>query len=128
MVTTDQSLDFVVQEIEVRQGARVIKRISGAQLQAQRGFAADKWTDSQGRQAFEGMFAMGVTGSMHERAWVEFELDLPAGEYTLLFKLGTCYGENNVNDAMRSQCRFGRLENIAARPRQRHSKSRSTRC
>ena len=52
----------VVQEIEVRQGARVIKRISGAQLQAQRGFTADKWTDSQGRQAFRGEFAMGVTG------------------------------------------------------------------
>ena len=32
---------LVVKEIEVRQDARVIKRISGAQLQAQRGFAAD---------------------------------------------------------------------------------------
>ena len=59
--------DFVVKEIEVRQGARVIKQISGSQLQAQRGFAADKWTDSKGGKAFEGMFAMGVTGSMHER-------------------------------------------------------------
>ena len=31
--------------------------------------------------------------AMHDRAWVEFELDLPAGEYTLIFKLGTMLGE-----------------------------------
>ena len=54
MVTNGPSLSFVVQEIEVRQDARVIKRISGAQLPAQRGFAADTWTDSQGRERFGG--------------------------------------------------------------------------
>ena len=53
MVTTTPTLRCV-KEIEVRQGARVIKQISGSQLQAQRGFTADKWTDSQGRQGFRG--------------------------------------------------------------------------
>ena len=61
-MTNGPIADFVVKEIEVRQGSRVIKQISGSQLQAQRGFTADKWTDSQGRQGFEGMFAMDVTG------------------------------------------------------------------
>ena len=54
--------DLVVKEIQVRQGSRVIKQILGSQLQAQRGFAADQWTDSAERSGFAGMSAMDVTG------------------------------------------------------------------
>ena len=53
-------------EIEVRQGARVLKRISGAQLPAQRGFAADTCTDSQGRQRLSGgLYRTGRDWAMH---------------------------------------------------------------
>ena len=108
--------DIVVSEIEVRQDARVLKRISGAQLQAQRGFAADTWTDSQGRQRFRGDVLNGRDWVMHEGAWVEFELDLPAGDYTLLFNFGTMLQANNVNDAMRIAVSLRATDNIASTP------------
>ena len=108
--------DVVVKEVEVRRGNQVLKRISGAQLQAQRGFAADKWTDSQGRTGLRGDVRNGRDWVMHETAWVEFELDLPAGDYTLLFKLGTMLQANNVNDAMRVAVSLRATENIASTP------------
>jgi hypothetical protein len=108
--------DVVVKEVEVRRGNQVLKRISGAQLQAQRGFAADKWTDSQGRTGLRGDVRNGRDWVMHETAWVEFELDLPAGDYTLLFKLGTMLHANNVNDAMRVAVSLRATENIAGTP------------
>ena len=112
---------LVVQEIEVRQNSRVIKRISGAQLPAQRGFTGDKFTDSQGREDFRGRIHDRYW-AMHGRAWVEFELDLPPGEYTLVFKLGTWLGENMAEMRCRSRCRFARPKILQTRPRQRRSK------
>ena len=103
---------LVVQEIEVRQNSRVIKRISGAQLPAQRGFTGDKFTDSQGREDFRGRIHDRYW-AMHRRAWVEFELDLPPGEYTLVFKLGTWLGENYGRDAMQVAVSLRATENIA---------------
>jgi hypothetical protein len=103
---------LVVQEIEVRQDSQVIKRISGAQLPAQRGFVGDRFTDSQGKVDFRG----GVHDrywAMHGRAWVEFELDLPAGEYTLVFNLGTWLTENYGRDAMQVAVSLRATENIA---------------
>ena len=108
--------DIVVSEIEVRQDTQVLKRISGAQLQAQRGFAADKWTDSEGTQRFRGDVRNGRDWVMHEGAWVEFELDLPAGDYTLRFKLGTMLQANNVNDTMRIAASLRATQNIASTP------------
>ena len=103
---------LVVQEIEVRQNSRVIKRISGAQLPAQRGFTGDKFTDSQGREDFRGRIHDRYW-AMHRRARVEFELDLPPGEYTLVFKLGTWLGENYGRDAMQVAVSLRATENIA---------------
>jgi hypothetical protein len=108
--------DIVVSEIEVRQDAQVLKRISGDQLQAQRGFAADMWTDSEGTRRLRGDVRNGRDWVMHEGAWVEFELDLPAGDYTLRFKLGTMLQANNVNDAMRIAVSLRATQNIASTP------------
>ena len=108
--------DVVVKEVEVRQGSRVIKQISGSQLQAQRGFATDEWTDSQGRQWPRGDVRNEREWAMHETAWVEFELDLVPGEYRLIFKLGTVLQANNVNDAMRVAVSLRATENIARTP------------
>ena len=108
--------DVVVKEIEIRQGARVIKQMTGSQLQSQRGFTADKWTDSQGRQGLRGEVRNGREWSMHETAWVEFVLDLPAGDYTLIFQLGTVLLENNINDAMLVRAALRAIDNIALTP------------
>ena len=53
---------------------------------------------------------------MHETAWVEFELNLPKGEYTLLLKLGTMLQANNVNDAMQVAVSLRATQNIARTP------------
>ena len=108
--------DMVVKEIQVRQGSRVIKKISGSQLPSQRGFAVDEWTDSRGTQRPRGDVRNGRDWVMHETAWVEFELDLPAGEYTLLLKLGTMLQANNVNDAMQATVSLRATQNIAHTP------------
>ena len=108
--------DLVVKEIQVRQGSRVIKQILGSQLQAQRGFAADQWTDSSGKKWFRGDVRNGRDWVMHEEAWVEFELDLPAGEYTLFLKLGTMLQPNNVNDAMRYTVSLNAIQNSRRTP------------
>jgi hypothetical protein len=103
---------LVVQEIEVRQDSQVIKRISGAQLPAQRGFVGDRFTDSQGKVDFRGS-VHDRYWAMHGKAWVEFELDLPAGEYTLVFNLGTWLTENYGRDAMQVAVSLRATENIA---------------
>ena len=108
--------DMVVKEIQMRQGSRVIKQISGSQLPSQRGFAVDEWTDSRGTQRPRGDVRNGRDWVMHETAWVEFELDLPAGEYTLLLKLGTMLQANNVNDAMQATVSLRATQNIAHTP------------
>ena len=53
---------------------------------------------------------------MHETAWVEFVLDLPAGDYTLIFQLGTVLLENNINDAMLVRAALRAIDNIALTP------------
>jgi hypothetical protein len=120
--STDGKLTYaqvVVKEIEVRQHARVIKQFSGKQLPAQLGFAADKWTDPEGNQGLGGHYHHnGGRGGwvIHAGSWAEFDLDLPPGEYTLIFKLGTVLTENNFNDAMRLAVSLRATNNIASTP------------
>ena len=47
-----------------------------------------------------------------EQAWVEFEVDLPAGQYTLDIQLATSLFTNNINDEMSVSVTLSALENI----------------
>ena len=49
---------------------------------------------------------------MHEQAWVAFEVDLPAGQYTVDIQLATSLFTNNINDEMSVSVTLSALENI----------------
>jgi hypothetical protein len=61
----------------------------------------DTYIDDQGQQHIRGKVIDAAGGFwLHENAWVELLLNLPAGEYEIDLTLATSLTENHVNEAM----------------------------
>ena len=77
-------------------------RVLGPDLPDTNGFVADRWRNDDGESGWRGYVNGGWRWMdlAYEQAWVAFEVDLPAGQYTLDIQLATSLFTNNINDSM----------------------------
>lgn len=91
--------ELIVRSIGLLQNGVTVERFWGEKFPQASGFLADQWTDEEGGQHWRG-HADNEGWRMHPGAWVEIEVDVDAGEYTVEVELATSLLRNNVNDAM----------------------------
>ena len=105
--------DLILQSITFSKDGKVALRVLGADLPATKGFEADRWQNDEGESGWRGDVRGQADGWwMHEQAWVAFEINLPAGQYTVDVQLATSLFTNNINDEMAVGVSFTALENI----------------
>ena len=104
--------DIILQSITFSKDGEVALRVLGADLPATKGFEADRWQNDEGESGWRGDVRSQADGWwMHEQAWVAFEINLPAGQYTVDVQLATSLFTNNINDEMAVGVFFTALEN-----------------
>ena len=105
--------DLILQSITFNKDGEVALRVLGPDLPDTNGFVADRWRNDEGESGWRGDVRNQADGWwMHEQAWVAFEVDLPAGQYTLDIQLATSLFTNNINDEMSVSVTLSALENI----------------
>jgi hypothetical protein len=94
--------DLIIQQIVLRRissGETLV--IDGMDLPEMNDVVFDTYIDDQGQQHIRGNVIDAAGGFwLHENAWVELLLNLPAGEYEIDLTLATSLTENHVNEAM----------------------------
>ena len=103
--------DLTVIWVSFRQGGREIKRIDGRYLTSLAGFRADQFEDQEGQLQFRGD-VRDEGWRMHEQAWLEFLINLPAGKYEVQAYVGTSLLDNNINDQMTARISLHATENL----------------
>jgi hypothetical protein len=103
--------ELIVRSITLLRNGSAVKRFWGENFSQTSGFAADTWTDEDGRQHWRGQ-SDGEGWRMHSGAWVEIETDLGAGDYEVKVELGSSLMRNNANDAMTSSVSATATKNI----------------
>ena len=94
--------DLIIQQVVIRsQDTNQSLVIDGTDLLSMSEVSIDTYHDDQGNERPRGDVDSDAGGLwLHENAWVEIMLDLPAGNYEVELTLATSLLENNVNDAM----------------------------
>jgi hypothetical protein len=94
--------DLIIQQIILRRissGETLV--IDGVNLPEMTDVVFDTYIDHQGQERLRGDVIDAPGGFwLHENAWVELLLNLPAGEYEIDLTLATSLTENHVNEAM----------------------------
>ena len=94
--------DLIIQQIVLRRissGETLV--IDGVDLPQMNDVVFDTYIDDQGQQHIRGDVIDAAGGFwLHENAWVELLLNLPAGEYEIDLTLATSLTENHVNEAI----------------------------
>ena len=105
--------DVILQSVKFKQDGEEVLRVSGVDLPDTEGFEAERWQNDEGDSGWRGDVKTSADGWwMHEQAWVAFEVDLPAGDYSVEVQLATSLFTNNFHDAMSVQLSISALENI----------------
>ena len=94
--------DLIIQEIVIRSiSSGETLAIDGADLSQMSDVVIDTYSDDEGQAHPRGDFHADSGGFwLHENAWIELLLNLPAGDYEVELTLATSLTENNVNDAI----------------------------
>ena len=94
--------DLIIQEIVIRSiSSGETLAIDGADLSQMSDVVIDTYSDDEGQAHPRGDFHADSGGFwLHENAWIELLLNLPAGNYEVELTLATSLTENNVNDAI----------------------------
>ena len=94
--------DLIIQQIVLRRissGETLV--IDGVDLPQMNDVVFDTYIDGQGQERLRGDVNDAAGGFwLHENAWVELLLNLPAGEYEIDLALATSLTKNHVNEAM----------------------------
>ena len=104
--------ELIVEEIVVRRGNAIVRRIEGDDLSKEQGFGADQWQDDEGIKHWRGHSEEGVGWRLHPGAWVEIEPRLEPGDYQIEIRLGTSLLENNILEAMQARVTATALDNL----------------
>ncbi len=91
--------ELLLRRIIFRRQSSQILALQGDELHKNSGFLADRWQDDEGAQHWRG-HPDGDGWRLHPGAWVEVEVDLPAGDYELDIELASSLKENNINESM----------------------------
>jgi hypothetical protein len=91
--------ELMVSRITFRKQSSRMLAIQGNEIHKNPGFSADRWQDEEGEYHWRG-HPDGDSWRLHPGAWVEVEVDLPAGEYELDIELASTLRDNNINESM----------------------------
>ena len=104
--------ELVVRAVTLRQQGIRKLRLRGDEFIDNQGFSADRWEDENGEFHWRGQ-ADGNGWRLHSGAWVEVEVDLPAGQYEIEVELATALRENNINTVMTARAAVRATRNLA---------------
>jgi len=106
--------DLIIQRVSFKKGGQTVLEVSGVDLPDTEGFSVDTWRSDDGELHWRGDVWEPAQGwKMHENAWVAFEVDLPAGDYTVEVQLATALWQNNAKDALNASIFMSALDNTA---------------
>jgi len=106
--------DLIIQRVSFKKGGQTVLEVSGVDLPDTEGFSVDTWRSDDGELHWRGDVWEPAQGwKMHENAWVAFEVDLPAGDYTVEVQLATALWQNNAKDALNASMLMSALDNTA---------------